>query len=254
MSAYNLNQLIGVRIGASTATVGHGKDGTTMNKLILPTLKTFLIGTLVLGLLLFIPAGTLAYWQAWVFIGVFMTCVSAIGVYLSVNDPALLERRKQIGPAAEQSPAQRVIMSIAFISILGLLVFCALDYRFRWFRTPTWVSVIGDGLVALGLLVNLIVFNENSFGGSTVATFDDQKVIATGPYAWVRHPMYVGVLVMMAGIPLALGSWGGLAILGVVVPGLVWRILDEERLLKKELPGYSEYMQKVRYRLVPYVW
>ena len=225
-----------------------------MNKLILPTLKTFLIGTIALGLLLFLPAWTLGYWQAWVFIVVFMTSVSAIGVYLSLKDPALLERRKRVGPVAEQSAVQRVIMSFAFVSIIGLLVFCALDDRYGWFPAPGWVSVIGDGLVALGLLVNLIVFKENSFGGSTVATFDAQKVISTGPYAWVRHPMYVGVLVMMTGVPLALGSWGGLAILGVVLPGLIWRIMDEERFLKKELPGYSEYAQKVRYRLVPHVW
>lgn len=114
--------------------------------------------------------------------------------------------------------------------------------------------MIGDLLVALGLLFTLFVFRENSFGSSTVQTFDDQKVISTGPYAIVRHPMYVGVLIMMTGVPLALGSWIGLAFLAIILPGLAWRILDEEKLLKKDLSGYIEYTQKVRYRLVPYIW
>ncbi len=225
-----------------------------MNKLILPALRTFLIGAFILGVILFLPAWSLNYWQGWVFIIVFLICVNFIGVYLSVNDPALLERRKNVGPAAEQNPVQRLIMSIAFLSIVGLLVYCGLDHHFAWSPVAGWVSLIGDVLVVLGLLVNLLVFKENSFGGSTVETFDSQKVISTGPYALVRHPMYVGVLIMMAGVPLALDAWKGFAFFVILLPGLVWRILDEEKLLKKDLPGYPEYAQKVRYRLVPYLW
>ena len=137
---------------------------------------------------------------------------------------------------------------------IALLVYCALDHRFAWSPVPPYISLIGDLLVALGLLFTLFVFRENSFGSSTVQTFDDQKVISTGPYAIVRHPMYVGVLIMMTGVPLALGSWIGLAFLAIILPGLAWRILDEEKLLKKDLSGYIEYTQKVRYRLVPYIW
>lgn len=225
-----------------------------MNKLIIQALSTFVIGAIALGALLFLPAGTLNYWQAWVFIVVFTISVNAIGVYLSVKDPELLERRKKFGPATEQSPAQKIIMSIAILAILGLLVFCALDYRFGWSPVPAYVSLAGDVLVALGLFIDFLVFRENSYGGSTVETVSGQKVISTGPYALVRHPMYVGVLVMMTGVPLALGSMWGLAVLALVLPGLMWRILDEEKLLKKELPGYTEYLQKVRYRLLPYLW
>jgi protein-S-isoprenylcysteine O-methyltransferase Ste14 len=112
----------------------------------------------------------------------------------------------------------------------------------------------GDVLVALGLFVDLLVFRENSYGGSTIETVEGQKVISTGLYARLRHPMYTGVLVMIIGVPLALGSWWGLAILVLTTPVLMWRILDEEQLLKKDLPGYIEYAQKVRYRLVPYLW
>lgn len=225
-----------------------------MNKLILSALQTFLIGTVVLGIVLFLPAWTLNYWQAWVFILVFMICVTAVGLYLSIHDPELLERRKKVGPAAETSPVQKAVMSIGLIGILAMLVVSVLDHRFGWSSVPPLLSIVGDVLVALGLFMNVLVFKENSFGGSTVETFEAQKVISTGPYAIVRHPMYAGVLVMMIGVPLALGSLWGLLVLAIISPGLIWRIVDEEKLLKKDLPGYSQYMQKVRYRLVPYLW
>lgn len=225
-----------------------------MKKLILPTLKTFLIGSLALGIVLFLPAWTLNYWQAWVFIFVFNVSANAIGVYLSIKDPELLERRKQVGPAAETNWVQKIIMSFALVGVVSLLVFSAIDHRLQWSPVPAYVSVAGNVLVALGFWINLSVFKENSFGASTIQTTEDQKVISTGPYALVRHPMYVGVLVMMIGVPLALGSLWGLGVLALISPGLIWRILDEEKLLKKELPGYSNYLQKVRYRLVPYIW
>jgi protein-S-isoprenylcysteine O-methyltransferase Ste14 len=225
-----------------------------MSKLILPTLRTFLIGAIVLGILLFVPAWTLNYWQAWVFIVVFVTSANAIGVYLSIKDPELLERRKKVGPAAEQNRAQKIIMSIGILGNIALLIFCALDHRFGWSPVPPLLSLVGDALVALGFLINFLVFKENSYGASTVQTFEDQKVISTGPYGLVRHPMYVGVLVMVIGVPLALGSWWGLAVVALIMPVLIWRILDEEQLLKQDLPGYTEYARKVRYRLVPYLW
>ncbi len=225
-----------------------------MGKLIILTARTFLIGAIVLGALLFLPAWTLAYWQAWVFIVVFMISVNVIGLYLSLKDPALLERRKKVGPGEEQNMAQKIIISIGFLSLIGVIVFSALDHRFGWSPVPAYVALLGDLLVALGLFVNLLVFRENSYGGSTIEIVEGQKVISTGLYARVRHPMYVGVLIMVIGIPLALGSWWGLAIIALALPVLIWRILDEEELLKKDLPGYTEYAQKVRYRLVPYLW
>lgn len=226
----------------------------SIGKLILSTSRTFLIGVVILGLLLFLPAWTFAYWRAWVFIFVFLTCVNAIGLYLSLKNPELLERRKKVGPAAEQSPLQKLIMAVAFLGLLTLIIFCALDYRFGWSPAPAWASLAGDGLVALGLYMNFLVFRANSFGGSTVEIFEGQQLITTGPYALIRHPMYAGVLVMMVGVPVALGSWFGLVVLALILPFLIVRILDEEKLLKRDLPGYAEYMQKVRYRLVPYIW
>jgi protein-S-isoprenylcysteine O-methyltransferase Ste14 len=223
-------------------------------KLSIQAVGTFLIGAIVLGVLLFLPAWTLNYWQAWVFIVVFLVAVNSIGVYLSLKDPELLERRKKVGPAAETRMAQKIIIALGFLSLLGVMVFSALDYRFGWSPVPTPVALLGDLLVALGLFVNLLVFRENSYGGSSIETVNDQKVISTGLYARVRHPMYVGVLIMMIGIPLALDSWWGLAIIALTLPVLILRILDEEKMLKKDLPGYTEYTQKVRYRLAPYLW
>jgi protein-S-isoprenylcysteine O-methyltransferase Ste14 len=225
-----------------------------MNKLILPTLRTFVIGAVMLGILLFLPAWTFNYWQAWVFILVFCCASNAIGIYLSLKDPALLERRKKIGPANETSPAQKIILWITLVAVLAMIVFPALDHRFGWSPAPAFVSVIGNLLIVISFWMFYVVFKENSFGGSTIEVVDGQKVITTGPYTLVRHPMYSGVLVMVAGVPLALGSWLGLLVVALALPGLIWRILDEERVLRKDLRGYTEYLEKVKYRLVPYLW
>ena len=228
--------------------------GNTLKSLILPTLTSFIFGVIALGVVLFLPAWTLKYWQAWVFILVFMTLVNLTGLYFSIKDPALMARRKQAGPAAEQSTGQKIMITVAYLSLLGVGVFSALDFHFGWSLMPAFVCIIGDGLVVLANVIWFYVQKENTFVGATVRVFEGQKVISTGPYALVRHPKYVGDLVFILGIPLALGSWWGLLILAISIPGLAWRILDEEKLLKKELPGYVEYMQKVRYRLVPYFW
>jgi protein-S-isoprenylcysteine O-methyltransferase Ste14 len=225
-----------------------------MKNLTILTIRTVLLGVLTLGVLLFLPAWTLTYWQAWVFIVVFTGAANAIGVYLALNNPELLERRKKVGPTAEKSVTQRIIISFSILGSLALLVFCALDYRFAWSTVPAPVSLTGDVLILLGFLINFFVFRENSYGASTIQIFEDQKVISTGLYALVRHPMYAGVLVMAIGTPLALGSWWGLVFLALLTPVLIWRILDEEKLLLHDLPGYREYTQKVHYRLIPYLW
>jgi protein-S-isoprenylcysteine O-methyltransferase Ste14 len=222
--------------------------------LFLRTLKSSVIGLIVLGLLVFIPADTLAYWQGWAFILVFTVTTNAIGLWLALNDPALLERRLKVGPQAETRPAQKVLITIAFAVFLALPVLSALDHRLGWSHVPQWLSVLGNGLVALGLLIDLAVFRENSFGGSTIEKMEGQRVITSGPYALVRHPMYVGVLVMLAGVPLALGSYWGLLLVLVAPPILVLRILDEENMLRRELAGYEAYARRVRWRLVPGVW
>jgi protein-S-isoprenylcysteine O-methyltransferase Ste14 len=249
--------VLGIKASSRTLLVDDArpkKEADVTNKLISQTLSTFVIGAVALGLLLFLPAGTFNYWQAWLLIVVFMTSVTMIGLYLSLKDPALLERRKKFGPTKEQSTTQKIAISIGVLTLLGVFVFSALGHRFAWSPVPAYGSLAGDALVALGFFINLLVFKENSYGGASIETVAGQKVISTGPYALVRHPMYAGVLIMISGIPIALDAWWGLAIVAASAPGLIWRILNEEKFLKKNLPGYVDYAQTVRYRLVLYLW
>jgi protein-S-isoprenylcysteine O-methyltransferase Ste14 len=223
-------------------------------KLLLQSLATLVGGVLVLWLLLFLIAGTLDYWQAWVSVPVFMFATTAYGIYLSIRDPALLERRKQAGPGAEQSTLQKIVATLAFGGMVALFVLSALDHRFSWSQMPPLVSWVGDALVVLPYVVYIVVSRENTYIGASIRVEQGQTVISTGPYAIVRHPKYDGDLVLVAGLALGLGSWWALAILAITVPVLVVRILDEERVLAKDLPGYTEYLQTVRYRLVPHLW
>jgi protein-S-isoprenylcysteine O-methyltransferase Ste14 len=225
-----------------------------MNSLNVRAFRSTVLGAIAMAALLFVPAGTLDYWQAWLFIAVFAGASSAIGIYLALKDPKLLERRMKVGPAAEKEKTQKVIMSFAMAGFIALLIFPAFDHRFGWSKLPPYVVLAGDALVALGFFLTFLVLKENRYAASTIQIVEGQTVISSGPYAIVRHPMYAGALVMLLGIPLALGSWWGLCALLFIVPVLIWRLLDEERLLRKELPGYVEYTRKVPYRLVPYLW
>jgi protein-S-isoprenylcysteine O-methyltransferase Ste14 len=158
------------------------------------------------------------------------------------------------GPAAETRPRQKIIISLAFAIFLLLLVVSTLDHRFGWSRVPTPVSLLGDALVAIGLMIDLRVLRENSYGAATIERMEGQQVVTTGPYALVRHPMYAGALIMVFGVPLALGSWWGLIVALAAIPTLMLRVLDEEEMLRSELDGYGAYTQRVRYRLIPGLW
>jgi protein-S-isoprenylcysteine O-methyltransferase Ste14 len=209
---------------------------------------------LVMAALLFIPAGTLDYWLAWLFLAVYFVLSFAITLYLMKHDPQLLARRMSGGPTAEKEPAQKIIMVFASLGFIGLLVVPALDHRLGWSHMPPYVAVAGDALMAFGWLAIFFVFKVNTFTSATIELAPDQKVISSGPYALVRHPMYGGALFMLLGIPIALGSWWGVLVLAAMMPALVWRLLDEERFLARNLPGYAAYQKQVRCRLVPLVW
>jgi len=209
-----------------------------MNKLYIRAVRSTILGAVVMAALLFLSAGTLNYWQGWVFFAVFFVASSAIGIYLAIYNPVLLERRMSVGPTAEKETSQKLIILFAFLGFIALLVFPALDYRFKWSPVPPYVSVAGDVLVALGFLLTFIVILQNDYAASTIQVAEGQKVVSTGLYAYVRHPMYAGVLPMLVGIPLALGSWWGLFGLALIVPGLIWRLIDEEKFLHKNLPVY----------------
>ena len=207
-----------------------------------------------MGLLLFVPAGTIRYCQAWVYLSIFTGASILTTRYLIRRDPALLERRMRGGPTAEKRSAQKLIMLAASIGFLAILVVSALDYRFGWSAVPLGGVVAGDVLVVIGLYLVWRVYRENTFSSATIEVAENQRVISTGPYAVVRHPMYASASLYLLGTPLALGSYRGLIPVAVMIPILVWRLFDEERFLVRTLPGYTEYQKRVRHRLVPFVW
>ena len=218
-------------------------------------LTSGLVGLVVFGAMLFLPAGTFDYWQAWVFLLVFFPLSTWIpSIYLMRKNPAALQRRMRAGPGAETRTVQKVVIAVLYSSLAAMFVVGALDHRFGWSPVPTAICLAGDVLVAVGRGVVMLVVIQNSYAATTIRVEEGQKLASTGLYGLVRHPMYTSYVVMMVGIPLALGSYWGLVF---VIPGLLviaWRIRDEEKLLQKELDGYGEYTQKVRYRLVPCMW
>jgi protein-S-isoprenylcysteine O-methyltransferase Ste14 len=209
---------------------------------------------LVMGLLVFVPAGTVDYWQAWLYFAIFLGGSALLTLYLMRKDPALLERRMSGGPTAEKRGSQQVIMAATSLCFIALIVVPALDRRYGWSSIPIVGVLAGDGLIAVGLYFIFLVYRENTFSSATVQVVADQTVVSTGPYAIVRHPMYASGLLYLLGTPLALGSYWGLIPIACLLPFLIWRLFDEEQLLGETLPGYREYQQKVRHRLLPGIW
>jgi protein-S-isoprenylcysteine O-methyltransferase Ste14 len=210
--------------------------------------------TIVMGLLLFVPAGTVRYWQAWVYLSMFVGASALTTLYLMRKDRALLERRLRGGPTAEKRPIQKFIMLCTSLGFVALLVVPAFDHRFGWSSVPLAGVVAGDVLVAMGFYLIFLVYRANTFTSATIAVAENQTVISAGPYAVVRHPMYASASLYLLGTPLALGSYWGIVPIAAMVPFLIWRLFDEEHFLVRNLPEYTEYQSRVRYRLVPFVW
>jgi protein-S-isoprenylcysteine O-methyltransferase Ste14 len=208
----------------------------------------------VMGLLVFGLAGTIRYWQGWLYLAVFFTVSLLTTLDLMRRDPALLERRMRGGPTAETRPAQKLVMLGASLGFIALLVIPALDHRFQWSTVSTAIVLIGDALVVIGFYFIFRVYRENTFTSATIEIAENQTVVSTGPYAIVRHPMYASALLYVIGTPLALGSWWGLMGVVVMLPFLIWRLFDEERMLVANLAGYADYKAKVPFRLIPHVW
>lgn len=216
---------------------------------------TGLLKSLILmGAMLFLLAWSLHYVEGWIFLAMLGTLSAAIIFYLEKHDPALLERRLKAGPVDEKEPSQKRIQLAT--SIVGILIVAlpGLDHRFHWSDMPTSVVVFGFAGFALGYLIVFLVFRENTYTSGIIEIAEDQKVISTGPYAIVRHPMYSGASLCFLSMPLALGSWWALipAAIECILVGV--RALAEEKFLKAHLPGYQDYCEKVRYRLIPGVW
>jgi protein-S-isoprenylcysteine O-methyltransferase Ste14 len=217
-------------------------------------LLSVLLLVVVMGVIVFLFAGTLDYWQAWVYFALFFISSLLTTIYLINNDPDLLKRRMRGGPTAEKRVAQKVIMLFTSLAFLGLLIVPGLDRRFGWSSVPPSIVIAGDALVAIGFYFIFRVYRENTYTSATIEVAANQKVIETGPYSLVRHPMYASALLYLLGTPLALGSYWGLLPFVALVPFLIWRLSDEEKLLTRELEGYQQYRQRVQYRLLPRVW
>ena len=225
-----------------------------MNNLIVKSVLGLVFLVVCLGLALFLSAGSLAFWQAWVFLAVWTACVSLIKAYLMRFDQNLLASRVQAGPVAETQKAQQVIQSLASLFFIGLFIVPGLDFRFHWSSVPAVVSWISNGFVILGFFIVFLVFKENTYTSAVIEIADEQKVISSGPYSVVRHPMYAGAILLLLFAPTALGSWVAIPFPLPLIAVVVVRLLEEEKFLRASLDGYEAYQHKVRYRLIPYIW
>ena len=209
---------------------------------------------LVMALMLFVSAGSIRFWQGWIYWSVFSISVLVITIYFLRHDPNLVARRTSAGPIAEPEPIQKVIQAIASVLFCALLIVPGLDHRFQWSSVRFPLVLAGDTLVAISFAIIFMVFKENSFASGVVQVEKGQRVISTGPYAYVRHPMYAGAGLLLIATPLALGSWWGIPVGLVLCAVIVVRLFDEERQLAADLSGYEEYRRKVPYRIVPGIW
>jgi protein-S-isoprenylcysteine O-methyltransferase Ste14 len=223
-------------------------------KVTLQLVVSAVFGIAFMAAILFWPAGTFEYWHAWVFIAVFIVGTMLPTVYLAVKYPDALRRRLTAGPLAETRTVQKLVNYGIILSVVAVGVLGGLDHRFGWSTVPVPVVVLGNVLVLAGLALAEFVIVQNNYAAATIAVETGQRVVSTGLYSLVRHPMYVGALVMTTGMPLALGSYWGLLTVVPATVAFVLRIDDEEKMLREGLAGYTEYIDKVHYRLVPGVW
>lgn len=220
-------------------------------KLLVKTLVRFILGVVICAVLLFVPVGTLNYPNAWLFLALLFIPIFLEGVILFIKNPDLLEKRMNL--KEKQKVQKKVIGFTALIFILGFVV-TSLDFKYGWTEMTKYEIIEASILFLFGYGMYMEVIRENKFLSRTIEVQEDQKVIDTGLYAMVRHPMYLASILMFLAMPLVLGSKIGFLIFALYPFALVKRIKNEEEVLEKELDGYTEYKKKVKYRLIPYVW
>jgi protein-S-isoprenylcysteine O-methyltransferase Ste14 len=208
----------------------------------------------VLWIIIFASAWSLAYWQGWAYWAIFTLSVILITAHFLRADPDLISSRLKVGPVAEQEKSQKMIQALMSVLFIGLYIVAGLDYRFGWSQLPAYGAVAGDLLLVIGLWIVFLTFRENTFTSAIIEVGAGQTVVSTGPYAYVRHPMYAGASLLLLGTPFALGSLIALVPACLMVAGIAWRLTEEEKFLAANLPGYPEYCRKTRYRLIPYIW
>lgn len=221
------------------------------SKLLLTVLSRLISGVIMFALMFFLPAGTWNYWQAWMYIGVLIIPMLFVLAYFMKRDPELLERRMKM--REERGQQRRIIGISVLFFILGYLL-PGFDIRYGWSNMPAWVSIAAAVVMFLSYLLVFRTMQVNSYLSRIIEVAENQKVIDTDVYGVVRHPMYVGMVVLYVVSPIVLGSWWAVIPALVIIPVIVARILDEEKALENELAGYKEYKQKVKYRLIPFVW
>jgi protein-S-isoprenylcysteine O-methyltransferase Ste14 len=222
-------------------------------------MRSYIIRSSAFGIALllaftFIPAGTLDYWQGWAYAATWIISSAAYSVYVARHDPALFRRRTEAGISHEKEPAQKIIIFFLFLAFGALAVLPPLDFRFGWSRMPWSVAVFGDLLIVVSFYVFYLVARVNTYAAANVRVEKGQTVVSNGMYGYVRHPMYLGALFLIVGMPLALGSWWSLLLVPLFIPILYFRMANEEEVLIRDLPGYADYMRNVRYRLIPGVF
>lgn len=206
------------------------------------------------GVALFASAWSLAYWNAWLYLALQALTMGATNTFLYHRDPHLLDRRLASEEAGERDPVQRWVLRVLRIAALAMLIAAGLEWRLGDRTTPIGIVLLGAVLITAGAALIVRVFVESTHTSSVIEVTDGQRVVSTGPYRWVRHPMYVGVVVMGFGTPLVLGSLWAALVIPPMFAVLILRIVREERFLRAHLPGYDTYTQSTRARLVPGIW
>ena len=220
-------------------------------KLFIQALIKFISGILMVALLIFLPAGSFSYCYGWLFMGVLFIPILLMGIIMMVKSPELLKKRLDV---KEKQKDQSLVVKLSGLMFLAGFIVAGLGYRFEWYMLPEWVTFVASGVYLLSYLLYAEVMRENTYLSRTIEVQENQKVIDTGLYGVVRHPMYSATLLLFLSIPLILGSVCSFLIFLVYPFVIAKRIKGEEELLEKELKGYREYKQKVKYRLIPFIW
>ena len=222
-----------------------------ITKLFFQALTKFVFGLLLVGLLLFLPAGTFAYWQAWLFVGILFVPMFIAGIVLIVRQPELLRKRLD---AKEQQQEQKWVVALSGLMFIAVFVVAGLSHRFGWYMLPDWAVFAATVVFLAAYALYAEVMRENIWLSRTIEVQENQQVVSTGLYGIVRHPMYSATLLLFLSMPLVLGSPWSFAIMLLYIPIIALRIRNEEQVLERELKGYTEYKQRVKYKLIPFIW
>lgn len=220
-------------------------------QLIIHATVKLIFGLGIIALLLFLPAGTWHYWNAWLLLALLFIPMICMGVVMLVSSPELLSKRLN---NKEKEQTQKHIVALSGVMFITGFLLCGFDYQFGWSHMPVWVVITASLLFLIGYMLYAEVLRENAYLSRTVEVQDDQQLIDTGLYSVVRHPMYTATLLMFLSMPLILGSWWALLIFFIYPILIIKRIQNEEQVLREGLKGYNDYQQRVRWRLIPYVW